>query len=246
MTQYGFFYDQSRCTGCRTCSVACKNWHGLPPGPLKYLKIYEYEKGGFPDVRIHLQWVPCYHCEKPACVEVCPTEAMYKEAGHGAVLVDRQKCVGCRLCYESCPYGAPVFESDENGVAVQKCDMCIDRLERGEKPVCVLSCPARALDFDLMSLLVSSYGGRKDLEDLPDSAATNPSVVFRPHFPKSLLVPYDPEKVRRLMSQNEHSTHTVLFPDIESVPKETVGRCELVIKHQSNAGLMVCTRNDEG
>jgi len=71
MTQYGFFFDQSRCTGCQTCSVACKNCHELPPGPLKYLRIYQYEKGSFPDVRLHTQWVPCYHCEKPACVDTC-------------------------------------------------------------------------------------------------------------------------------------------------------------------------------
>jgi anaerobic dimethyl sulfoxide reductase subunit B (iron-sulfur subunit) len=57
MTQYGFFFYQSRCTGCRDCSVACKNWHQLPPGPLKYLKVFEYEKGSFPTVRIHFQFL---------------------------------------------------------------------------------------------------------------------------------------------------------------------------------------------
>jgi len=68
MEQYGFFYDQSRCTGCKTCAVACKSWYGLPPGPVKYLRVYEYEKGSFPYVRIHFQWVPCYHCEEPVCI----------------------------------------------------------------------------------------------------------------------------------------------------------------------------------
>jgi anaerobic dimethyl sulfoxide reductase subunit B len=247
MSQYGFFFDQSRCTGCRTCSVACKNWHDLPPGPLKYLKVYEYEKGGFPDLRIHLQWVPCYHCEKPACVESCPTEAMYKEAAHGAVLIDEDKCVGCRLCYESCPYGAPVFGSDEEGIVAQKCDMCIDRLEQGEKPVCVLACPARALDFDLLDTLIAMYGKRRDLEDMPDSAITGPSVVFKPHSPKRQLVPYDAERARELLSGRDSVPRTVVQPvDTTSTAKGTVGRCELALKHGTNADLMRCTRNDEG
>jgi len=100
MTQYGFFFDQSRCTGCRDCSVACKNWHQLPPGPLKYLKVYEYEKGSFPQVRIHFQWIPCYRCEEPACMSVCPVNAIRKEPKYGAVLIDSEKCTGCRICYD--------------------------------------------------------------------------------------------------------------------------------------------------
>ena len=129
MTQHGFFFDQSRCTGCQTCSVACKNHHGLPPGPLKYLRIYQYEKGAFPDVRLHTQWVPCYHCENPVCAGICPSEAIYNEPDYGAVLIDSEKCDGCRLCYDACPYGAPVFETDEMDVRAQKCDFCIDRRE---------------------------------------------------------------------------------------------------------------------
>jgi len=111
--QYGFFFDQSRCSGCRACSIACKNWNNLPAGPLKYLRIYEYEKGSFPDVRLHIQFIPCYHCEKPTCLEICPTKAIYKEEKYGAVLIDEEKCNGCRLCYYACPYGAPVFERDK-------------------------------------------------------------------------------------------------------------------------------------
>jgi NADPH-dependent glutamate synthase beta subunit-like oxidoreductase/NAD-dependent dihydropyrimidine dehydrogenase PreA subunit len=77
------------------------------------LRIYEYEKGSFPDVRVHLQFIPCYHCEKPACVDICPTKAIYKEEKYGAVLIDEEKCNGCRLCYYACPYGAIVFERDK-------------------------------------------------------------------------------------------------------------------------------------
>ncbi len=167
MTQYGFFFDQSRCSGCRACTVACKNWHGLPAGPLKYLKIYEYEKGSFPNVRIHFQWVPCYHCEEAVCISNCPTQAMHKEANYGAVLIDSEKCDGCRICYDVCPYGAPVFKSDEIGVKAQKCDMCVDRLKLSGQPVCVSSCPTRALDFGPLADLMKRYGDSRDLEDMP-------------------------------------------------------------------------------
>ena len=144
MTQHGFFFDQSRCSGCHTCTVACKSFHGIPPGPLKYLRVYQYEKGTFPNLRLHMQWVAYYHCQAPACRDICPSGAITKETKYGAVLIDSEKCDGCRLCYDACPYGAPVFESDDAGAKARKCTMCMERLERGEKPVCVLACRMRA------------------------------------------------------------------------------------------------------
>lgn len=247
MAQYGFFFDQSRCSGCRACTVACKNWNGLPPGPLKYLKIYEYEKGSFPDVRIHFQWVPCYHCEEPVCVGNCPSEAIYKEHKYGAVLIDSQKCDGCRICYDACPYGAPVFDSDRTGVKAQKCTMCIDRLELGSKPICVLACPDRALDFGLLSTLIGRYGDIRDLEDMPSSQATKPAILFKPHSKKRQLVSYDARRALELMMKREPLPQVLAsLADVIEIPQGTVGRNELVIKHKSAAELMRRTRNDEG
>ena len=247
MTQYALFFDQSRCTGCRDCSVACKNWHQLPAGPLKYLKVYEYEKGSFPLVRIHFQWVPCYHCEKPACVDACPVEAIRKEPKYGAVLIDSEKCTGCRNCYEECPYGAPVFESDDPGVLAQKCDMCIDRLESGELPICVGACSARALDFGPISEMQSRYGKNRDLEDLPDSRATIPAVVFKPQAAKKQVVPYDAQKALKLMMRRDPLPPVFnSISDVTEIPEGTVGRDKFVIKHKSAADLMRYTRCDEG
>ncbi len=245
--QYGFFFDQSRCSGCNACAVACKNWNGLPPGPLKYLKIYEYEKGRFPDVRIHFQWVPCYHCEEPVCITHCPCEAMYKESEYGAVLVDGGKCDGCRICYEVCPYGAPVFESDETGVKAQKCTMCIDRLVLCEKPICVLACPNRALDFGLLSIVVARYGDRRDLEDLPNSQIVRPAVVFKPHAAKQQLVPYNDKRALELLMKRDPLPSVFNSPsDVTEIPRATVGRDRLVLKQKSVADLMRYTRSDEG
>ncbi len=247
MVQYGFFFDQSRCSGCQTCAVACKNRNGLPPGPLKYLRIYEYEKGSFPNVRIHLQWVPCYHCEEPACISNCPCEAIYKEPKYGAVLIASEKCDGCRICYEACPYGAPVFESDEVGVTPQKCTMCIDRLELGEQPICVLACPMRALDFGPLSTLMARYGDRRDLEDMPSSETTKPAIIFKPHNEKKQLVPYNSNKALSLLMRREPLPAVFdSTADVTNIPEGIVGRSRLMIKAESVEELMRCTRNDEG
>lgn len=247
MPQYGFFYDQSRCTGCRTCSIACKEWNALPPGPLKYVRVYEYEKGSFPDVRLHCAWIPCFHCEKPGCIPVCPKGAISKENKFGAVLIDQEKCNGCRLCTRGCPYGAIVFESDAKKVKAQKCTMCIDRVERGEHPICVLSCPMRALDFGQLSELEERYGKVRDLEDLPSSQTTAPAVVFQPHAPKRKLVPYDADRALELLAKRDPlpSIYTSAV-DVTDIPEGMVGRSRLEIKHNSTDDLMRCTRNDEG
>ena len=247
MTQHGFFFDQSRCTGCQTCSVACKSCHDLPPGPTKYLRIYQYEKGPFPDVRLHVQWIPCYHCEKPACAEVCPSGAIYKEPKYGAVLIDREKCDACRLCYDACPYGSPVFEEDAMGIRARKCTLCFDRLERGEKPICVLACPMRALDFGPLVELMNAYGNERDLEDLPDSRTTKPSIVFKARREKRQLVPYNSEKALRLLMRRDPLPPIFTsLSDVTDIPEGLVGRGKLVIKHPSAEDLLRWTKNDEG
>lgn len=247
MSQHGFFFDQSRCSGCHACAGACKSLHGLPPGPLKYLKIYEYEKGSFPDVRVHFQWVPCYHCERPVCVDACPSQAIHKEEKYGAVLIDGEKCDGCRLCYDACPYGAPVFESDEPDSRAQKCDMCIDRLELGGQPVCVLACPNRALDFGPWSTITTEYGNRKDIEDMPAGRITRPAVVFKPHAAKRQLVPYNRERALELLMRRDPLPPVFTSPaDVTEIPPGMIARSELTIKHKSAAELMRRTRNDEG
>lgn len=246
MVQYGFFFDQSRCTGCRACTVACKNWNDLPPGPLKFLRVYEYERGSFPDVRVHIQWVPCYHCERPACVESCPEQAILKESKYGAVLIDSEKCSGCRVCYEACPYGSIAFASDNAGEKARKCTMCINRLEQGLKPICVSACHTRALDFGPLENLVKRYGDLRDLEDLPSSKTTKPAAVFRPSRAKRRLVPYDAERALDLMKRRDPLPPVFNSKrEITDLPEGTVGRDRLVVKHRSVEELMRRTRDDE-
>ena len=147
MTQYGFMFDMNRCYACQACSIACKDWNDIEPGAEKWMTVYEWEKGTFPNIRLNALAFPCAHCEDPSCMKVCPNGAIYKEDEFGAVLVDQDKCEGCRKCYEACPYGSPKFASDEQGAKMSKCTMCVDRLAEGMQPACTASCPLRAFDF---------------------------------------------------------------------------------------------------
>ncbi len=158
MTQYGFLIDLSRCTGCNACVVSCKQWHGIAPGPEKWMRVYQWEKGAFPDIDLRVLPLMCFHCESPLCAEACPNGAISKEEKYGAVLVDPGKCTGARKCWEACPYGTPQFARDDPGVKMSKCNMCIDRLEQGLAPICVVSCSLRALEFGPLDELMEKFG----------------------------------------------------------------------------------------
>jgi len=180
-------------------------------------------------------------------MSACPVGAIRKEPKYGAVLIDSEKCSGCRVCYEECPYGAPVFEGDNPDARAQKCDMCIDRLEAGDMPICVLTCDSRALDFGPLNEMQTRYGSRRDLEDLPDSRITKPAVVFKPHAAKQQLVPYDAQKALELMMRRDPLPPVFnSISDVTEIPEGMVGRDKLVIKHKSAAEIMRYTRNDEG
>jgi len=200
MVQYGIFWDQSRCIGCSACYLACKEWKDLPPGSMRPLRILQWEEGSFPTPRVHTLVVQCYHCQNPVCVDAA-AGALIKEGSYGAVIIDptQNTSVMLRAAYQACPYGAISFDSDAPDAKATKCDMCIDRLQAGLKPVCVEACPQRAFDFDTLANLQKKYGTTADLPSLPSSSTTSPSVVFKPQPPrKAPLVPYDTTKALQL------------------------------------------------
>jgi len=123
----------------------------------------------------------------------------------------------------------------------------VDRLLRGEKPICVIACPLRALDFGPIDELTEIYGKERDLEDLPDSQGTRPCIVFRARREKRRLVPYDSEKALGLFMKRDPlpPVFTSIF-DMTVIPEDLVGRGKLEIKHASTDDLLRCTRNDEG
>ena len=180
--QMGFYFDQTRCTGCYTCVVACKDWHDVPAGPASWRWVDTIEKGTFPDVFVAFYTGSCYHCAEPACIPACPAGAITKSDENGVVTVDRDECLGkdqCDLCLQACEYKAPQFGAEPNA-KMQMCNLCPDKLDIGEKPICVAGCPMRALDAAPMDELVSLYGDAREAEGFTYSSAMRPSIVFKP------------------------------------------------------------------
>jgi anaerobic dimethyl sulfoxide reductase subunit B len=183
-----FSLDTQICTGCKTCMVACKDKNDLPSG-VRWRRVYEYCGGEwFPepdgtfrqDVFAYYLSVSCNHCERPICVEVCPTTAM-TQADDGIVTVDQTKCVGCKYCEWACPYGAPQYLTDKG--VMSKCDFCQDELKDGGSPACVAACPTRALTFGEFDELAGrlNQGSCVVTAPLPDDKLTEPHALFAPH-----------------------------------------------------------------
>ncbi len=177
--QLAFYFDQTRCTGCHTCVVACKDWHDLPAELVNWRRVTTHEAGKFPNVRVSHVSVSCSHCAHSACIQACPEEAIYKRAHDGVVLIDSDKCTGCRVCEDACPYGAIQFRDAGNAKA-EKCNFCVDRLANGEAPVCVAACPMRALDFGDLGELSRRPGAGLKTAHLPDGVHTAASLVIKP------------------------------------------------------------------
>jgi len=248
LTQYGFFFDQSRCIGCRACSVACKDWYNIDAGPVKWLRIFETESGTFPTVSENILFVPCFHCENPICIPAA-AGAMFKEPKYGAVLIDPDLASSSNMvaAANACPYGAIVFDTDSPANA-SKCTMCIDRLEQGKLPNCVEACPMRALDFGPLATLQSTYNTTlADLQGLPASSQTQPATVFKPVQPKKQLVSYDVTTALTLFGARGNGLPAVYTSASALTPASSgvVGRSTLNLKPSSTDELMAATRNDD-
>lgn len=142
MKTYMIHLNSRRCIGCHGCEVHCKTNKQLPVGPfLCEISHAPLKKvGGVP--KTEFVFSSCRHCEEPLCVPVCPTNAMIQRQD-GIVYVDQELCIGCMACKTACAWDVPV-QNPGDGKAV-KCDMCMDRLDRGLKPACVTKCTTHAL-----------------------------------------------------------------------------------------------------
>lgn len=194
MTQYGFAFIGEYCSGCKTCMLACKDYYDLTT-EIDYRKVYEYGGGETTladdgTVRStafgYYVSLACNHCAAPACVEVCPTGAMHKDADTGLVGVDETRCIGCGYCAMSCPYACPTVDR-EKGHSV-KCTGCIDRVKEGKLPICVEACPQRALAFGEISALRQEYGDLAEIAPLPAASYTHPNLAVVP--PAHVMKPY--------------------------------------------------------
>jgi anaerobic dimethyl sulfoxide reductase subunit B (iron-sulfur subunit) len=179
--QLGFYFDQTRCTGCLTCIVACKDWNNLEAESVTWKRVVVIEKGKYPDLSVLFLSTACYHCAEPACLFVCPVAAISKRKQDGVVVVEPDKCLGkleCGACSEACPYDAPQF-GPEPDARMQKCHFCLDRWAQNKRPVCVDACPMRALDAGSMEELQEKYANTREAEGHIYDANLNPAIIFK-------------------------------------------------------------------
>lgn len=157
-----FLIDMTRCTGCRGCQVACKQWNQLeaektefftgegyqnPPAMSEYtftrIKFRDYEKNGQNEFAFYKEM--CMHCNDPACASVCPVGAFRKTA-EGPVVYEADRCIGCRFCMIACPFGVPKYEWSKALPLVRKCTGCYSRVKEGFNPACATTC-ATAISY---------------------------------------------------------------------------------------------------
>jgi molybdopterin-containing oxidoreductase family iron-sulfur binding subunit len=179
---FGYGLDLSRCIGCRRCVYACVRENNQSRDPqIQWIRVLEMNKEKGVDVMESTQYynpekvpqpghfympVQCHHCRNSPCTKVCPVKATWREPD-GIVVIDYDRCVGCRCCMAACPYGARHFNWGEPTIAaaevhpdthylgnrprpkgvVEKCTFCIQRVRNGRYPACVEICPVGARKF---------------------------------------------------------------------------------------------------
>jgi formate dehydrogenase iron-sulfur subunit len=152
-----FLIDMTKCTGCRGCQVACKQWNQLqaeettffsgegyqnPPAMSEHtftrIKFRDYQKNGQNEFAFYKEM--CMHCNDPACASVCPVGA-FRKTEEGPVVYEDKKCIGCRFCMVACPFGVPKYQWSKAFPLVRKCTGCYSRVREGIKPACATACP---------------------------------------------------------------------------------------------------------
>ena len=194
----GFFTDTSICIGCKACEVACKEWNGVPDDGLDLLGMSYDNTGSLgadtwrhvafieqPRAReeaarpalpgpgdFDLRWLMmsdvCKHCTHAACLDVCPTGALFRSE-FGTVVVQDDVCNGCGYCIPACPYG--VIDQREGDGRAWKCTLCYDRLKGGLEPACAKSCPTDSIQFGPLDELRERAGRR--VEQLQEAGVTS-------------------------------------------------------------------------
>lgn len=213
--------DLARCKNLRLCHDACEKMHHLPPEMewLKVLKVQDNELSA-------PYWQPttCMHCDQPPCVKVCPVDATYKRSD-GIVLIDTDRCIGCRFCMVACPYSARAFNWSEPELTeevasqpyspetscpakkgtVSKCDFCPDMIRKNEMPPCVTACPNGVFYFgDELEDAVSNGSETVRLSELlrdrsgyrlMEEFGTAPRVYYLP--PVNRIFPFEDDEYTR-------------------------------------------------
>lgn len=166
--QYGFLVDLNKCVGCENCVAACRYFNKLSEDTPNRRKVATFENSRGTNVYISTS---CMHCADPSCERVCPAGAISK-GDAGIVSTDKDRCIGCKYCFQACPYGVPNY----NSVAMDKCDCCLDAgIAPGDTPYCVQNCKFGALRYGSM-------------EELKEFARGNAVPIGEPNDPSCLVI----------------------------------------------------------
>jgi molybdopterin-containing oxidoreductase family iron-sulfur binding subunit len=221
--------DLARCKHALKCQSACNKHHHVP-GDRQWINVLHMQDAE--DTAPYWMPKPCYHCDRPPCVAVCPVDATFKRQD-GIVLVDNERCIGCRFCMAACPYSVRVFNwgepNDPEHVknqpynpetslprkkgTVEKCDFCPDMLRNGELPHCVTACPNGVFFFgdkneDTVTNGSETYRLSQMMKEKAgyrymEDLGTEPNVYYLP--PVNRLVPFD-EADKHLDMKEEEET----------------------------------------
>ncbi|WP_126455281.1 DmsC/YnfH family molybdoenzyme membrane anchor subunit [Sulfuriflexus mobilis] len=175
--QHGFYFNADHCIACHACESACSEKNDLSPH-VAFRSVGYVEGGTWPDYHRMNISMACNHCDDPVCLKGCPTRAYTKFAEYGAVLQDPDICFGCGYCTWVCPYNAPQLDPVKGHV--EKCNMCVDRLEVGLKPACASACLAGALDFGIIETRPENRDQLSTtIPGFPTPAITQPNIRFQ-------------------------------------------------------------------
>ncbi len=205
-----FLIDMTKCTGCRGCQVACKQWNQLeaeeteffsgegyqnPPAMSEYtftrIKFRDFQKNGQNEFAFYKEM--CMHCADPACASVCPVGA-FEKTEEGPVIYKADRCIGCRFCMIACPFGVPKYEWSKGLPLVKKCTGCYSRLKEGLQPACATACPTAI-----------SYGPREEMIKLAEQRLSR----------------YPDRYINKVYGKEEAGGTTVIY--LTSVPFDELG-----------------------
>lgn len=173
--QLGFLHNSEKCVGCRGCEMACKNEYQVDAVP-RWRQVYQLHEEDFSLPTRMFVSIGCNHCAHPECLRVCPVEA-YTKREDGIVIQNHDRCIGCKMCVMACPYDRPQYNSIQK--KVEKCNLCYQKIDQGQKPACVAACIPGALELvEINDALDQRTGVLKTLPGLPNPKITEPSIRF--------------------------------------------------------------------